>query len=169
MVILLDVSRQHLDINALIANYVLYACFCTYCIKRSMLQKSITDLEAGDIDDIGCAIERATGGRRFWHSRHCGYLVGVQELSLAKRVAKQYYWTKRNLKLKAAKRAKPPLAFGGIVHKVIQDRWASHRPFSGHNSGSLHRKIVSSATSEHVKELARLELALRGELKLYPN
>ncbi|WCS28885.1 hypothetical protein LOK46_32355 (plasmid) [Methylobacterium sp. NMS14P] len=60
--------------------------------------------------------------------------------------------------------SKTPLAFGGMVHAVIRDRWQSNRPFAGHTEDSLRRKVRSPAIANHIKEQAQRELALREGL-----
>jgi hypothetical protein len=57
---------------------------------------------------------------------------------------------------------KPVLAFGGVVHAAIRDRWQSARPFAGHTDDSLHRKAVCRALTKRTKEEIQRELVLRG-------
>ena len=50
--------------------------------------------------------------------------------------------------------------------KLIQDRWRSDRPFSGHTSESLLRKIRCPAVSEEVQKKARYELDIRAQVEI---
>ena len=49
---------------------------------------------------------------------------------------------------------------------MVRRRWASGRPFAGHTTESLRRKIASEAVAESVKEQARNELQLRERTEL---
>jgi hypothetical protein len=48
---------------------------------------------------------------------------------------------------------------------LIRRRWTSERPFEGHTTDSLNRKIANPATRNDVREQARRELRIRRQLE----